>query len=75
MQLPFILIFLLYFDFLSVNILVNYRRYLIILTFIFGGFITPPDIFSQFGVCIPILLLYEVIMQKVKGDMTWGKEK
>ncbi len=36
------------------------RRYAIVATFAFAAMITPPDIISQIGLGIPILLLYEL---------------
>ncbi len=36
------------------------RRYAIVVTFLFAAFLTPPDIISQIGLGVPILLLYEI---------------
>jgi sec-independent protein translocase protein TatC len=36
------------------------RRYAIVLVFIVAAVLTPPDIFSQFALAIPALLLYEL---------------
>lgn len=36
------------------------RKYAIILAFVIGAFLTPPDIISQVGLAIPILILYEI---------------
>lgn len=36
------------------------RRYAIVITFVAAALITPPDIISQIGLGIPILLLYEI---------------
>ena len=40
--------------------LVQKRRYAIVGVFIFAAVLTPPDVISQIGLAIPILLLYEV---------------
>lgn len=36
------------------------RRYAIVITFIVAAVLTPPDIISQVGLAIPILILYEI---------------
>jgi len=36
------------------------RRYAIVLSFVFAAVLTPPDVFSQVGLAIPLCLLYEV---------------
>jgi sec-independent protein translocase protein TatC len=36
------------------------RKYAIILAFVFGAVLTPPDLFSQTAIAIPFVLLYEV---------------
>ena len=36
------------------------RKYAIVITFAAAAFLTPPDIISQIGLGIPILLLYEI---------------
>jgi sec-independent protein translocase protein TatC len=38
----------------------NYRRHAIVVIFIIAAIITPPDVFSQTLVAIPLLILYEV---------------
>jgi sec-independent protein translocase protein TatC len=38
----------------------RYRKHAIVLLFLLAAIITPPDIFSQFMVAIPLLLLYEL---------------
>ena len=36
------------------------RRYAIVLAFVAAAILTPPDVISQIGLAIPIILLYEV---------------
>ncbi|MEO3431640.1 twin-arginine translocase subunit TatC [Inquilinus sp. CAU 1745] len=36
------------------------RRYAIVITFIVAAVLTPPDIISQVGLAVPILILYEI---------------
>ena len=38
----------------------KYRRFAIVICFILGGILTPPDPVSQFLVAIPLLLLYQI---------------
>ena len=38
----------------------HFRRYAIVGTFLVAAFLTPPDPFSQLGLALPILLLYEI---------------
>jgi len=36
------------------------RKYVVIIAFIVAAFLTPPDLISQIGLAIPLLLLYEI---------------
>lgn len=36
------------------------RKYAVIITFLVAAFLTPPDVISQVGLSIPVLLLYEI---------------
>ena len=38
----------------------TYRKHAIVLMFLLSAIITPPDVFSQILVAIPLLLLYEI---------------
>ena len=38
----------------------KYRKHAIVVIFIIAAIITPPDVFSQTLVAIPLLILYEV---------------
>lgn len=40
--------------------LAEFRRYAILIAFIIGAILTPPDVLSQFMMAVPIWLLYEV---------------
>ncbi len=44
---------------LTPSFMKRYRKHAIVLLFLLSAIITPPDIFSQFMVAIPMLLLYE----------------
>ena len=45
---------------LTPSFMKKYRKHAIVVLFLLSAIITPPDIFSQFMVAIPLVLLYEV---------------
>ncbi len=59
-QIPFISYILSKVGLLTPEFLRKYRKISIVICFIFGGILTPPDPISQFMVAIPLLLLYEI---------------
>jgi len=42
------------------------RRYAVVGIFIFAAIVTPPDVFSQVGLAIPMLVLYEISIISVR---------
>lgn len=49
------------------------RKYMVIVAFVFGAVLTPgPDVFSQFALAIPFMILYEV---GILGARLFGKRK
>ena len=36
------------------------RRYAVVIAFVFAAVLTPPDLISQVGLGIPIIILYEI---------------
>jgi sec-independent protein translocase protein TatC len=50
------------------------RKYAIVLAFVAAAILTPPDVISQIGLAVPILLLYEIsifcvrLVEKKLGD-------
>jgi sec-independent protein translocase protein TatC len=55
----------------------KYRKHAIVVIFIIAAIITPPDVFSQTLVAIPLLILYEVsilissrVMKQKEKDRT-----
>jgi sec-independent protein translocase protein TatC len=51
----------------------QHRKYMMIVAFVFGAIFTPgPDVFSQFALAVPFLILYEV---GIIGARLFGKEK
>lgn len=59
-ELPLIAFFLTKIGVVSPSFLVKYRKHAIVIVFILSAIITPPDIFSQTLVGIPLLMLYEI---------------
>ena len=76
-QLPVILLLLVRFGVLSIQQLVSFRKYAIVLSFVFAAIITPPDPFSQISLALPVIILYEVsilisrfLAKKKKNEQT-----
>lgn len=59
-QLPIISYFLTKIGLVTPDFLRRYRKHSIIVILALAAIITPPDIFSQILVCLPLLFLYEV---------------
>ena len=45
---------------MTIEQLVSFRKYAIVLAFVFAAIITPPDPFSQISLALPVIILYEV---------------
>jgi len=59
-QMPVLLVLLAKVGIVSSKGLAEKRRYAIIGVFVFAAIVTPPDVISQLGLAIPMLLLYEI---------------
>lgn len=59
-QLPIVIYFLARMGVVTPETLRKKRSYAILLTFVAGAFLTPPDVFSQCLLAIPLIALYEV---------------
>lgn len=59
-QLPVLLTLLVKVGILNVESLRKGRRYAIVGMFVVAAIITPPDIISQIGLAVPLILLYEI---------------
>ncbi len=55
-----ILLFLVHLRVIGVERMVSWRRQMIVAAFILGALLTPPDVFSQVMLAIPLIVLYEV---------------
>ncbi len=59
-ELPVLIFFLSKIGLVSPEFLKTYRKHSVVLILILSAIITPPDIFSQVLVCLPLMLLYEI---------------
>ena len=69
-QLPIIMIMLALFKFVTIDMLRKYRRFVVIIIFTIAAILTPPDVFSQIALAIPMLILYEItilIIQRLEN--------
>ena len=65
-QLPVLLTLLARVGIVSAAMLASGRRYAIVGIFIFAAVVTPPDVISQVGLAIPMILLYEISILSAK---------
>ena len=65
-QLPILLIMLTKLNIINYTQLKKFRRYAIVLIFILAAILTPPDIFSQLILALPLVLLYEISIMLCK---------
>lgn len=72
-ELPLVLILLARFGLVDARALAGFRRYNLIVAFVFGALITPgPDIISQCSIAIPFVILYEV---GIVGARIFGRRR
>ncbi len=71
-ELPLVLTFLARLGIVSADFLRKKRKYSLILAFIFGAILTPPDVVSQIMMALPLVILYEV---SILGAKIFGKKK
>ena len=72
-EVPIITFLLVFFEISSINSLSKKRPYIIVMAFILGMILTPPDVISQILLAVPIWLLFELglllarLLNKNKG--------
>lgn len=54
-----LLLFLVHLKILTADMLLSKRRHAILIAFIVGALLTPPDVLTQFMLAIPLIILYE----------------
>lgn len=73
-EVPVVVVILAHMGVVSVEKLKEWRGYFIVLAFVIAAVITPPDVFSQLALAIPMCLLYEMgiwaAQWSVKGKKT-----
>ena len=68
-ELPVLILFLAKAGLITPAFLRKYRKHAVIIILALAAIITPPDVFSQILVCLPLILLYEIgirLAQKVE---------
>jgi sec-independent protein translocase protein TatC len=59
-ELPIFVYFLSKVGILTPDLMKTYRRHAYVALLLISAIITPPDVFSQIMVCIPLVFLYEI---------------
>jgi sec-independent protein translocase protein TatC len=65
-QMPLIMLFLVSNDLVKFSTLAYYRRHFYVVFFVVGAIITPPDVFTQMIVALPMIIFFEVSMLVIK---------
>ncbi|MCS7121156.1 MAG: twin-arginine translocase subunit TatC [Archaeoglobaceae archaeon] len=65
-ELPVLMFFLVKNKFVKYETLVHYRRHLYVLFFVIGAILTPPDVFTQLMVAIPLVVFFEISLLVIK---------
>ena len=65
-ELPIVIFFLAKAGLISIEFLKTNRKYMLVIVLVLSAIITPPDVFSQVMVTVPLMILYEfsIIMAK-----------
>jgi len=74
-QLPMVIYFLTSAQIVTPSFLVRYRRHAIVVILIIAAIVTPPDVFSQILISIPVYLLYEISIYISKITLRKVKKK
>ena len=59
-QFPFLIYFLAKFNLVSNTFLKKHRKHAFVIVLILASIITPPDVFSQLLISLPLMILYEI---------------
>jgi sec-independent protein translocase protein TatC len=70
-QLPVLLVLLVRIGVLTIEQLISFRRFAIVLIFVFAAVMTPPDVMSQLLLALPLMVLYELSILAAK----WQKKR
>ena len=71
-ELALVLLYLVHFQVITPNFLFDYRRHAIILSFILGALLTPPDVMTQVALASFFIVTYEtaIIYAKLRAYQT-----
>jgi sec-independent protein translocase protein TatC len=72
-QFPIVLELLMFLNLVKRKTLIKNTRYFVVLIFIIAAAVTPPDVVSQVGFAIPMLLLYGLTLL-IAYIMGWGND-
>lgn len=65
-ELPVVMFFLVKNNIVKFETLLYYRRHIYVLFFIIGAIVTPPDVFTQLMVAIPLVVFFEISLFIIK---------
>lgn len=71
-EMPLVITFMARLGIVSVDLLKKYRKYAILLFFIAGAILTPPDVVTQIFMALPMIFLYEI---SIVGARIFGRKK
>jgi sec-independent protein translocase protein TatC len=74
-ELPVIIFFLTKAGLVSIDFLKKNRKYMLVIVLITSAIITPPDVFSQVMVTVPLMILYEFSILMAKRALKKSAEK
>ncbi len=77
-ELPLLIYLVVRLGFIKPSTLRENRKYVVVTAFTVAAFITPTDLFSQFFMAIPLVLLYELSVFFVGfrfGEADWGRSR
>ena len=73
-ELCVILLFMVHLNLLSTEWLISKRRYMIVCAFVLGALLTPPDVFTQLLLAIPLMIVYELAIIYSRIRLKLGSE-
>jgi sec-independent protein translocase protein TatC len=59
-QFPLFMIVLFLMNIITINKFIFYRKYIVLISLVVGALISPPDVFSQILLAIPLIILFEI---------------
>jgi sec-independent protein translocase protein TatC len=74
-EIPIIFIALYFAKIISKDFLSNNRKIFVVIIFVIAGFLTPPDVLSQFALAIPMMFLYELSILVIKKIDSYSRLK